>query len=126
MKFSIKGFVSKSDQNWFWFWSHLLNKFLMENYSFCVVCSVKRCPENFSQNSQENTCAGISFTAQKLKFSIKDFSSKCEQIHSFLQIWSLLLKKILNGKHHFLGSVFQLSCRPNASGIPQKDKYFCC
>ena len=27
-------------------------------------------------------------TAQKMKFSIKDFSSKCDQIHNFLWIWS--------------------------------------
>ena len=34
-------------------------------------------------------------TAQKMKFSIKDFFSKCEQIRSFLRIWSHLLKKSL-------------------------------
>ena len=34
-------------------------------------------------------------TTQKMKFSIKDFFSKCEQIRSFLRIWSLLLKKSL-------------------------------
>ena len=34
-------------------------------------------------------------TAQKLKFSIKDFFSKCDLIRSFLRIWSLLLKKSL-------------------------------
>ena len=34
-------------------------------------------------------------TVQKMKFSIKDFFSKCDQIHSFLQIWSHLLKKSL-------------------------------
>ena len=28
-----------------------------------------------------------------MKFSIKDFLSKCNQIHSFLPIWSHLLKK---------------------------------
>ena len=33
------------------------------------------------------------FTAQKMKFSIKDFFSKCDQIRSFLRIWSNLLKK---------------------------------
>ena len=33
-------------------------------------------------------------TAQEMKFSIKDFCNKCE-IHSFLQIWSHLLKKSL-------------------------------
>ena len=33
-------------------------------------------------------------TAQKkLKFSIKDFFSKFDQIYSFLRIWSILLKK---------------------------------
>ena len=34
-------------------------------------------------------------TAQKLKFSIKDFFSKCNKIRSFLWIWSHLLKKSL-------------------------------
>ena len=38
-----------------------------------------------------------------MTFSIKDFFSKCDQIHSFLRIWSHLLK-ILNGKLHFLCS----------------------
>ena len=32
---------------------------------------------------------------QKMKFSIKDFFSKCDQIRSFLQIWLHLLKKSL-------------------------------
>ena len=34
-------------------------------------------------------------TAQIMKFSIKDFFSKCEQIRSFLRICSHLLKKSL-------------------------------
>ena len=33
--------------------------------------------------------------AQKMKFSIKDFFSKCDQIRSFLRIWTHLLKKSL-------------------------------
>ena len=33
--------------------------------------------------------------AQKMKFSIKDFFSKCDQIRSFLRIQSHLLKKSL-------------------------------
>ena len=32
---------------------------------------------------------------QKMKFYIKDFFSKCEQMHSFLRVWSHLLKKSL-------------------------------
>ena len=58
-------------------------------------------------------CQGISFkpaykpheplnvTAQKLKFSIKDFFSKCEQIHRNLGIWSHLLKKSLMENFNF-------------------------
>ena len=34
-------------------------------------------------------------TAQKVKFSIKDFSSKYDQSRSFIRIWSHLLKKSL-------------------------------
>ena len=34
-------------------------------------------------------------TAQKMKFSIKDFFSKCDQISKKLRIWSHLLKKSL-------------------------------
>ena len=34
-------------------------------------------------------------TAKKMKFSIKDLFSKFDQIHSFLRIWSHLLKKPL-------------------------------
>ena len=37
----------------------------------------------------------IRSTAQKMKFSIKDFSSKCDQIRSLLRIWSHLLEESL-------------------------------
>ena len=37
----------------------------------------------------------FSFTAQKVKFSIKALFSKCDQIHRFLRIWSHLLNKSL-------------------------------
>ena len=38
-----------------------------------------------------------SITKQKMKFPIKDFFSKCDQIHSKLRIWSHLLKKSFKG-----------------------------
>ena len=34
-------------------------------------------------------------TAQKMRFSNKDFFSKCDQIHRKMRIWSHLLKKSL-------------------------------
>ena len=37
----------------------------------------------------------ITYTAKKMKFYIKDLFSKCDQIRSFLRIWSHLLKKSL-------------------------------
>ena len=40
-------------------------------------------------------------TAQKKKFSIKDFFGKCDQISRFLRIWSHLLKKYLMGSFIF-------------------------
>ena len=48
----------------------------------------------------KNHCSSCIFvytliTAQKVKFSIKDFFSKCNQIRIFLRIWSNLLKKCL-------------------------------
>ena len=36
-----------------------------------------------------------SITTQKMELSMKDFLSKCDQISSFLWIWSHLLKKSL-------------------------------
>ena len=42
---------------------------------------------------------------QKMKFFIKDYFSKCDQIRSFLWIWSHLLKKSLTESFIFLCSV---------------------
>ena len=38
---------------------------------------------------------------KKIKFSIKDFSTKCDQIGSVLRIWSHLLEKSLMEKFIF-------------------------
>ena len=51
-------------------------------------------------------------TARKMKFSIKDFLSKCDQIRSFLRIWSHLLKKSLmkNFMFYAVGILTSLIC----------------
>ena len=41
------------------------------------------------------------YTTQKMKFSINDFFSKCDQIRMKLRIWSHLLKKSLMGNFIF-------------------------
>ena len=51
-----------------------------------------------SPDFASNTNANLSDTIQKMKFSTKDFFSKCDQIRkirSFLLLWSHLLKKSL-------------------------------
>ena len=53
-------------------------------------------------------CITASFTTQKMKFSIKDFFSKCDQIRKKLRIWSYLLKKFLMENFVFC-SVFWLN-----------------
>ena len=43
-----------------------------------------------------------------MKFSIKDFFSKCNQIRRFLQIWSHLLKKTLVENFIFVQCLFEM------------------
>ena len=52
----------------------------------------------------KNPCL-IYNTAQKMKFSINDFFSKCDQIRRKPWIWSHLLKKSLMENFLFLCSV---------------------
>ena len=55
-------------------------------------------------------------TSQKMKFSIKNFFSKCDQIRRKLRIWSHLLRKSLmenfiflcNGQCYFATNVVKL------------------
>ena len=50
----------------------------------------------------------IHVNAEKMKFSIKDFFSKCDQMHGKLRIWSHLLKKFLIENFILLCKVFQV------------------
>ena len=51
-----------------------------------------------------------------MKFSIKDFFSKCDQIRSFLRIWSHLLKK-------FLMEIFISLCSDRCKEIVAEKKF---
>ena len=52
-------------------------------------------------------------SAQKMKFYIKDFSSKCDQIHRFLRIWSHLLEKSVKESFIFCVMSVLKSCLYN-------------
>ena len=56
-----------------------------------VVCLNILCPQRYGKGLRRQD----KITAQKMKLSIKDFLRKCDQIFSFLRIWSHLLKKSL-------------------------------
>ena len=54
------------------------------------------------KNEVQMLCSNVIFyTAQKVKFPIKDFFDKCDQIRRFLRIWSHLLKKSLVESFNF-------------------------
>ena len=66
--------------------------------NFCDEASLKNSERLFSQKLSDRCLRWFqiaSDTAQKKKFSVKDFFSKCDQIRSFLRICSHLLKKSL-------------------------------
>ena len=63
---------------------HIGFKKMGASYSHLLVKYCLRDLQTFGNN-----------TAQRMKLFIKDFFSKCDQICSFLQIWSHLLKKAL-------------------------------
>ena len=56
----------------------------------------------------------LTSTANKMKFSIKEFFIKCEKIHSFMWDLFTFAEEILNGKLQFL-------CNHGAMQNPEKD-----
>ena len=68
-----------------------------------------------SNTSQNFTNLSDYITTQKMKFFIKDFFSKCDQIHCVLWIWSYLLKKFL--MEIFIDCAVYISKRYNWNAI---------
>ena len=81
-----------------------------------VKCEVKTCSD-----MSDHTHLKQIHTAQKIKFFIKDFLCKCDQIHSFLRIWSNLLKKSL--MENFI--VVQCQRRIQKSAKHLRQRRFC-
>ena len=75
-------------QNQFWF-AAIIN---LRNQSHCTSSTMTLKSSN------------ILNTTQKMKFSMKDLFSKCDQIRSFLWIWSHLLQKFFMENFLFLCS----------------------
>ena len=68
-------------------------------FSICMTVTLNLFKNQYEELLKRNNVQ--KFTAQKMKFSIKDFFSKCEQIRRKLRICSHLLKKSLVGNFIF-------------------------
>ena len=68
---------------------------LAHSISYPESLDLKNCKEQVALWGTTLIIQVFQFTAQKIKFSIKDFFSKCDQIRMKLQIWQHLLKKSL-------------------------------
>ena len=64
------------------------------------------------------------YTAQKMKLSIKDFFSKCDQIRRKLRIWSNLLKKPLMENFIVCAVMMKFSMTIQHHNINVYHKYF--
>ena len=98
-------------------WSHLLKKSLMENFIFCAVSIIILTRDWFSTfydfkffwwfKVGRRKCnllnIGCIYTAQKMKFSLKDIFSKCESIRRKLTF--TFTKNVFNGKLPFACSL---------------------
>ena len=70
---------------------------------------------------ENNLSLSYCFTAQKMKFSIKNLFSKCDQIRSFLRIWQHLLKKSVMENFMFCEVFYEF--RPSRSSNKRRENY---
>ena len=65
----------------------------------------------------------MSYTAQKMKFSVKDIFSNYDQIRSFLRIWSHLLKISLTEILYFMQCLVYMIFKwtPVVKGLKAKE-----
>ena len=111
-RFDLKVF---SELNWFRFNSKYQNEFLFF-YIVYIVTAGRGYTTSFRYQD--------SLTAQKLKFSIKDFFSKCDQIRRKLRISSHLLKKSLMENFSFCSVPWSINPNLNQFYIFYKRIHF--
>ena len=71
-----------------------LSRAIVVTLLYCHLSLVESLPRR-NLLSWKRSSFDCNNTAQKMKFSVKDFLSKCDQIRSLLRIWSHLLMKSL-------------------------------
>ena len=92
IKLSRRFFLHNINENMQKSWGNILTSVSLLKTCIIVVYYNTFCPYKYFSIQ---FLPGYVKHLQKMKFSIKDFFSKCDQIRSFLRIWSHLLKKSL-------------------------------
>ena len=84
----------------------IFSSIFQKSFKYCLYLENWDSEEGSQQLFQQyhNWRQNSMYTAQKMKFSIKDFFSKCDKIRIFLRIWSHVLKKSLMENFIFLCS----------------------
>ena len=95
------------------FWSNFVtvwdNRLISKSLSVrCLITTKLRNIFISRHNLNKKAILTKHFTAQKMKFSIKDLFSKCDQIGRKLRIWSHLLKKSLMENFIFCAVFYKL------------------
>ena len=73
---------------------HLTVRYLTVAIALEIIDEMKRVmdQEEFVKAINTRNRVHVAYTAQKMKFFVKDFFSKCDQLRRKLRIWSHLLK----------------------------------
>ena len=85
--------LSYEKQFWTQYWQSIDTNIVYQKLPFSNIEIKNVSLKHLNSSAKGN--AILPYTAQKMKFSIKDFFSKCDQIRSSLRIWSHLPKKSL-------------------------------
>ena len=116
-------FTEKSRSVQVWFIKVLIRNKYFHNKLLNALCAVEIIFYLFflfDLLSESNLGAyfnnSTTLTAQNMKFSSKDFWSKCDQIRSFLRIWSHLLQKSLMENFIFYAVSLKSVIFPNFLG----------
>ena len=81
----------------------------MSEFSLVDILATIHCRNSSTEKIIVPETQQTNHTAQKMKFFIKNFFSKCDQIRRKPRVWSHLLKKSLMENFIFVQSIFLMA-----------------
>ena len=104
----IKNSWTENLQRLYLFWGRVYTKIGVANISWSNNVRCNQLNHMWHNHWDKYSILCIN-TTQKMKFSTKDFSSKCDQIRRKLRIWSNLMEKSLM-ENFIFRAVWQANC----------------